>query len=35
MLSESNLDAEVILGKDHTTKLRDLLPFASWHAEKA
>jgi cytidine deaminase len=33
-MSQDNLDAEIILGKDHVTKLRDLLPFHGWHAEK-
>ena len=33
-LSQQNLEATVILGPDHTTTLRDLLPYAGWHAEQ-
>ncbi len=34
ILAQENLEAEIILGKDHTEKLKDLLPYHSWHAEK-
>jgi cytidine deaminase len=34
-VSQDNLEAEVILGKDHVAKLEDLLPYHGWHAEKA
>ena len=34
MLSQDNLEADVILGKDHVVKLKDLLPFHGWYAEK-
>ena len=34
MMSQQNLEATVILGPDHTTTLRDLLPYAGWHAEQ-
>lgn len=34
-LSQDNLEADVILGKDHVTKLKDLLPHHGWHAEQA
>jgi len=33
-LSQQNLEATVILGPDHTTTLRDLLPYPGWHAEQ-
>jgi cytidine deaminase len=33
-LAEENLEADVILGKDHVVKLKELLPYAFWHAEK-
>lgn len=33
-LSADNAEMEVILGKDHIAKLKDLLPFYGWHAEK-
>jgi len=33
-MSQQNLEATVILGPDHTTTLRDLLPYAGWHAEQ-
>jgi cytidine deaminase len=29
-----NLELEIILGKDHVVKLKDLLPFHGWHAEE-
>lgn len=35
VLNQDNLEAEVVLGKDHSVKLKDLLPFHGWHAEKA
>jgi cytidine deaminase len=35
MTSQDNLETDVILGKDHVTKLKDLLPYPGWHAEKA
>ncbi len=34
-LEPENLDADVIMGRDHVEKLRDLLPYASWYSEKA
>lgn len=34
VLSQDNLEADIILGKDHIVKLKDLLPFHGWHAEK-
>lgn len=34
-LSRHNLETTVILGPDHTASLRDLLPYAGWHAEPA
>lgn len=34
LMSQDNLEAEIILGKDHTVKLKDLLPVPMWHAEK-
>lgn len=34
-ISQENLNTEIILGKDHQAKLKDLLPFHGWHAEKA
>lgn len=34
LLSQDNLEAEIILGKDHIVKLKELLPFHGWHAEK-
>ena len=34
-ISQDNLEAEIILGKDHAEKLKDLLPAYGWHAEKA
>lgn len=33
-ISPENLETEIILGKDHIVKLKELLPFHSWHAEK-
>lgn len=33
-LSADNLETEVILREDHVMKLKDLLPFYGWHAEK-
>ena len=33
-MSQQNLEATVILGPDHTTTLRDLLPYAGWYAEQ-
>lgn len=33
-LSKDNLETDVILGKDHVVRLKDLLPFYGWHAEK-
>lgn len=33
-LSEGNLDTQVVLGPDHVTRLRDLLPAHRWHAER-
>ena len=35
LLSQNNLETDVILGKEHTVKLKDLLPLNGWHAEKA
>ena len=35
VMSQGNLDADVILGKDHVAKLKDLLPCHGWHAERA
>ena len=35
VLSQDNLEADIILGKDHAVKLKDLLPYHGWHAEKA
>jgi cytidine deaminase len=32
-ISGENLETEVILGKDHVSKLSRLLPFSYWHAE--
>jgi cytidine deaminase len=34
IMSHDNLEADIILGKDHTVKLKDLLPYHGWHAEK-
>lgn len=34
VLSQSNLDAIVVLGTDRSVPLRELLPFYGWHAEK-
>lgn len=34
MLSQTNLDADVILGPGRTAKLKDLLPYHGWYAEK-
>lgn len=34
-MAQDNLEAEVILGKDHVVKLKDLLPYHGWHAERA
>ena len=33
VLSQDNLDADVILGPDHVVTLRELLPWHAWHAE--
>ncbi len=33
-LSQSNLEATVVLGTDRNIRLRELLPFHGWHAEK-
>ncbi len=35
ILSQKNLEAEIILGKDHAETLKDLLPRHGWHVEKA
>jgi cytidine deaminase len=34
-MSQDNLEANIILGKDHSEKLKNLLPYHGWHAEKA
>lgn len=34
MMSQDNLEAEVILGKDNAVKLKDLLPYPGWYSEK-
>ncbi len=34
ILSQDNLEADIILGKDNVVKLKDLLPFHGWYAEK-
>lgn len=34
MLSQDNVEADVILGTNHVVKLKDLLPYHGWHAEK-
>lgn len=34
LISQDNLEADIILGKDHIVKLKDLLPVPMWHAEK-
>ena len=34
LMSQDNLEAEIILGKDHTVKLKDLLPIPMWHSER-
>jgi len=33
LVSQDNLEAEVVLGPDHVVRLRDLLPVHGWHAE--
>lgn len=33
-ISQDNLETEIILGKDHVVKLKDLLPYHGWYAEK-
>lgn len=33
VLSQDNLEADVLLGPDHVVKLRDLLPWHGWHSE--
>ena len=33
--TQDNLEADVLLGRDHVAKLKDLLPEHGWHAEKA
>ncbi|NNM48126.1 cytidine deaminase family protein [Knoellia koreensis] len=33
VLDQANLDAQVILGPDHTRSLAELLPLPGWHAE--
>ena len=33
-MSQQNLEATVILGPNHTTTLRNLLPYAGWYAEQ-
>jgi cytidine deaminase len=35
VLDQANLDAQIILGPDHTSTLADLLPLPGWHAEPA
>jgi lincosamide nucleotidyltransferase A/C/D/E len=35
MLDQGNLEADVVLGRDHVEKLHTLLPFPYWHAENA
>jgi cytidine deaminase len=35
IVSGDNVETEVILGKDHVVKLKELLPYHMWHAEKA
>lgn len=34
VMSQDNLEADIILGTDHVVKLKDLLPHHGWHAEK-
>lgn len=34
MVDSDNLEADIILGPDHVVKLKELLPFAGWYAEK-
>jgi cytidine deaminase len=34
-VSQDNLETDIILGKEHVVKLKDLLPYHGWHAEKA
>lgn len=34
-IAQKNLEAEIILGKDHSLKLEALFPYPGWHAEKA
>jgi cytidine deaminase len=34
LMSMDNLETEIILGKDHLVKLKDLLPFHGWHVEE-
>jgi cytidine deaminase len=34
MADQENLEADVILGKGHVVKLKDLLPYHGWYAEK-
>jgi len=33
LMSQDNLEADVILGRDHVVKLKDLLPSPGWSAE--
>lgn len=35
IISQDNLETTVILGKDHTAQLKDLLLYHGWHAEPA
>jgi cytidine deaminase len=34
LVSSENLETDIILGKNHVVKLKDLLPFHGWHAEE-
>jgi cytidine deaminase len=34
LMSPENLETDIMLGKDHVVKLKDLLPFQGWHAEE-
>ena len=33
-LSQENRNTEIVLGRDHVSMLKDLLPLEGWHAEK-
>lgn len=34
VVAQENLEADIILGKDHVVKLKELLPFHGWHVER-